>query len=44
VATVLTAKKAKTILGEGMVRGKKLTRKQKRFFGFVAGGGRLTRQ
>ena len=34
----LTKKKAKTILEEGMVRGKPLTKKQKGFFGLVAGG------
>jgi len=29
----LTMKKAKTILNEGMVRGHKITLKQRRFFG-----------
>lgn len=35
----LTAEKAKTILREGKARGKSLSKKQKKFFGFVAGGG-----
>lgn len=34
----LTSKKARTILKDGTVRGHKLTGKQKRFFGWVAGG------
>jgi hypothetical protein len=34
----LTIAKAKLILEEGKIRGKKLTAKQKRFFGWVAGG------
>jgi hypothetical protein len=34
----LTSKKAKTILSDGSVRGHKLTAKQKRYFGWVAGG------
>lgn len=34
----LTAKKARTILRDGSVRGHKLTGKQKRFFGWKAGG------
>ena len=34
----LTQKKAGIILKEGEVRGKKLTAKQKRFFGAVRGG------
>ncbi len=34
----LSQRKAKKILGEGMVRGHSLTKKQKRFFGAVAGG------
>jgi len=34
----LTAGKAKMILEEGETRGHKLTKKQKRFFGAVAGG------
>lgn len=39
----LTKAKAKIILREGTARGKKLTKRQKRFFGFVAGGGTPTR-
>jgi len=35
----LTADKAKLILKDGTIRGKKITPKQKRFFGFIAGGG-----
>lgn len=38
MAKKLTSKKAKTILKDGSVRGHKLTGKQKRFFGAVAGG------
>lgn len=38
----LTKFKAKKILSDKSVRGKKLTGKQKRFFGFVAGGGTPT--
>lgn len=34
----LTKTKAKKILKDGTVRGKKLTAKQKRFFGAIAGG------
>ena len=34
----LTKQKAKKILKDGVVRGKKLTKKQKRFFGAIAGG------
>jgi len=34
----LTASKAKKILRDGSVRGKKLSARQKRFFGAVAGG------
>lgn len=37
-AKKLTAKKAKKILSDGTVRGHKLTKKQKRFFGWKAGG------
>lgn len=36
----LTISKAKEILKDGSIRGKKLTAKQKRYFGYVAGGGR----
>ncbi len=39
----LTRAKAKLILEEGEVRGHKLTKKQKRFFGFISGGGKPTR-
>lgn len=34
----LTKAKAKKILKDGKVRGKKLTAKQKKFMGWVAGG------
>ena len=34
----LTATKAKTILKEGVAQGQKLTPKQERYFGWVAGG------
>jgi hypothetical protein len=34
----LTSKKAKKILRDGSVRGHKLSPKQKKFFGAVAGG------
>lgn len=34
----LTSAKAKKILSDGKVRGKRLTKKQKRFFGAIAGG------
>ncbi|MGH2567683.1 MAG: hypothetical protein ACRDGA_05045 [Bacteroidota bacterium] len=36
--------KAKKILREGQIGGKKLTDKQQRFFGFLAGGGTPTRK
>lgn len=36
----LTKKKAKKILKHKSVRGKRLTAKQKRFFGAIAGGQR----
>lgn len=36
----LTSKGAKEILRDGTVRGKKLTSKQKRYFGYIAGGGK----
>lgn len=39
-----TKKKAKKILREGMVRGKKLTKKQKGFFGARAGGAPIRRK
>lgn len=35
----ITAAKAKMILKDGTIRGKKITDKQKKFFGFIAGGG-----
>jgi hypothetical protein len=37
-AKKLTSRKAKKILRDGSVRGHKLTKKQKRFFGAIAGG------
>jgi len=43
MARKLTVGKAKTILREGTARGQKLTSRQKRFFGFIAGGGTPTR-
>ena len=39
----LSSAKAKKILRENRAKGKKLTKKQKRFFGFIAGGGKPTR-
>lgn len=39
----LTQAKAKTILRDGEIGGEKLTARQKRFFGFIAGGGVPTR-
>lgn len=39
----LTSAKAKKILRDKEVRGKRLTGRQKRFFGLIAGGGRVTR-
>lgn len=36
----LTSAKAKKILREGVARGKKLTSRQKKFFGAIAGGQR----
>jgi hypothetical protein len=38
MAHKLTSQKAKTILREGTAQGHKLTKKQKRFFGAIAGG------
>lgn len=38
MAKVLTAKKAKKILKDKSVKGHPLTKKQKRFFGWKAGG------
>jgi len=40
---LLSKKKAKIMLKEGKVRGKKLTRKQKGLFGLIAGGAVPTR-
>lgn len=40
----LTARKASTILHHGSVKGHKLTAKQRRFMGHVAGGGKGTRR
>jgi len=37
-AKKLTSAKARKILADGTARGHKLTKKQKRFFGAVAGG------
>jgi hypothetical protein len=39
----LTQEKAKEILRHGEVKDKPLTPRQKRFFGFIAGGGKPTR-
>lgn len=38
MAKKLTKGKAKKILSDGSVKGHKLTKKQKRFFGAIAGG------
>lgn len=43
MAKKLTKKKAKIILTEGSVRGKKLTKKQKGFFGAIAGGAKMVK-
>lgn len=40
MAKKLTSKKAKIILREGRAKGRKLTKKQKKFFGAIAGGQR----
>jgi len=40
----LTSKKARTILREGIAQGKRLTTKQKKFFGAIAGGQRPRRR
>lgn len=40
MAKALTKTKARKILREGKARGKPLTKKQKRFFGAIAGGQR----
>jgi len=39
----LTKAKAKTILSDKKVRGKHLTERQRRFFAFIASGGRPTK-
>ena len=39
----LSSSKARKILKDKEVRGHKLTKRQKRFFGFIAGGGTTTR-
>jgi hypothetical protein len=44
MAKKLTRAKARTILREGVARGKKLTPKQKRFFGARAGGSPVRRK
>jgi len=44
MARKITRKKAKKILGHGTVRGKKLTAKQKGFFGARAGGAPVKRK
>lgn len=36
----ISAMKARKILKDGTIRGKKLTPRQRRFFGFIAGGGK----
>ena len=38
----ITVAKAKKILRDGKVHGKKLTAKQRRYFGLIAGGGTPT--
>lgn len=43
MAKKLTRKKAKKMLEEGVARGKKITPRQRRFFGLIAGGGKSTR-
>lgn len=44
MAKKLTSAKAKKILHEGVAQGHKLTARQKRFFGAVAGGQRPRRK
>lgn len=39
----LTAAKAKTMLGEGVAQGHKITPKQRGFFGLIASGKKPTR-
>ena len=43
MAKKLTKQKAKIMLEEGKAHGRSLTKKQKRFFGFVSGGGKPTK-
>ena len=43
MAKKLTKAKAKLILKDGKVRGKKLTAKQSLFFGLIAGGKKQTK-
>lgn len=40
----LSSHKAKKIIKDGEVRGKKLTDKQKRYMGFIAGGGKPSKR
>ncbi len=40
----LTSTKAKKILADGMVRGHKLSMKQKKFFGAMAGGAKMKKK
>ena len=40
IKSTLTAAKAKKILEHGSIKGKKLTEKQKKYFKYVAGGGK----
>lgn len=44
MAKRLTSKKAKKILRHGTVKGHPITKKQGKLFGYVAGGGKLTRK
>lgn len=44
MAKKLTSAKARKILRDKKVRGKSLTKKQKRFFGAIAGGQRPRRK
>lgn len=44
MAKKLTSTKARKILSDGAIKGKRLTAKQKRFFGAVAGGQRARRR
>jgi len=43
MAKKLSKSKAKKMLEENEAQGKPLTKRQKRFFGFIAGGGTPTR-